>query len=101
MLEDLWRENPGRNYAFFKGLIQLAGAFVHVRKQRKQPALALFKLARKNLEQYGSPHLGVTINEVLFLIDEWERKMESPAHAELEIAPNLRCALLSPPLSRG
>ena len=51
VLEALWlpvrRESDG---AFYKGLIQLAGAFVHVQKNRPGPAMALLRLARANLE---------------------------------------------------
>ena len=33
VLEELWLANrTGPNYAFYKGLIQLAGAFVHLQK---------------------------------------------------------------------
>src|SRR2546423_12627744 len=56
VLENLWLERRDENYAFFKGLIQIAGAFVHLQKQflrpthpkdgrRLRPAARLFKLA--------------------------------------------------------
>src|SRR2546428_12912527 len=46
VLEELWlAEKHGPNYSFYKGLIQLAGAFVHLQKHRLRPASALFKLA--------------------------------------------------------
>ena len=48
VLEELWlprrREPDG---LFYKGLIQLAGAFVHLQKDRLSPAAALFRLARQ------------------------------------------------------
>src|SRR6266702_2966293 len=56
VLEDLWL--PDRHGAagnFYKGLIQLAGAFVHLQKNRLRPAAALFKLAQANLEKYPAP----------------------------------------------
>src|SRR5690242_1238657 len=35
VLEELWlADKHGRNYSFYKGLIQLAGAFVHLQKNR-------------------------------------------------------------------
>jgi predicted metal-dependent hydrolase len=53
VLEELWlTQRAGPNYAFYKGLIQLAGAFVHLKKNRLRPAAALFKLADANLEKY-------------------------------------------------
>src|ERR1700683_4961855 len=53
VLEQLWlKDRQGPNGAFYKGLIQLAGAFVHLRKERLRPAGALFKLADANLKNY-------------------------------------------------
>jgi predicted metal-dependent hydrolase len=57
VLEHLWLEDKyGPNGAFYKGLIQLAGAFVHLQKNRPRPAAALFKLALANLEKYPHRH---------------------------------------------
>ena len=66
VLEHLWLKQKDANYHFFKGLIQVAGAFVHLQKQhlhpthakhgrRLGPASRLFKLAMHNLESYR-PH---------------------------------------------
>ena len=53
VLEELWLpQRGGPKDLFYKGLIQLAGAFVHVQKGRRQPALALFGLARQNLRRF-------------------------------------------------
>ncbi len=74
VLEHLWlMDGPtGANYAFYKGLIQLAGAFVHLRKQfehpthakhgrRLRPAARLFELAAANLAGYAPRHLGLDV----------------------------------------
>ena len=37
VLEHLWLQREDENHAFFKGLIQLAGAFVHLKKQNLRP----------------------------------------------------------------
>ena len=50
------KDKHGPNGAFYKGLIQLAGAFVHLQKNRLRPAAALFKLALANLEKYPPLH---------------------------------------------
>lgn len=56
ILEDLWLEERGRPLAkFHQGLIQLAGAFVHLQKNRLRPADALFSLAEASLGRYA-PH---------------------------------------------
>src|SRR4029079_18573679 len=57
VLEELWlADRHGANGNFYKGLIQLAGAFVHLQKERPGPATALFKLAQANLQQYPAVH---------------------------------------------
>ena len=77
VLENLWlpirREPDG---AFYKGLIQLAGAFVHLQKDRLHPAAALFKLARTNLEKYPHRHEQLDLAAVLALIADWLQRLE-------------------------
>ncbi len=75
VLEALWLKTPDGNHAFYKGLIQLAGAFVHVQKQRKGPALALLALARQNLERYPGSHEGLDVTSVLGLLSSWSRRI--------------------------
>lgn len=64
VLEHLWLQCPdGDGYTYFKGLIQIAGAFVHLQKQflrpahpkdgaRLRPAVRLFRLGMHNLERF-------------------------------------------------
>ncbi len=75
VLEVLWLQSPGDNYAFYKGLIQLAGAFVHVQKGRKAPALALLRLAEQNLERYPATHEGLDVAAVLRVLCAWRDKV--------------------------
>ena len=91
VLEELWRkERHGPNDAFYKGLIQLAGAFVHLQKERLRPAGALLKLAGANLGPYaqdsgGTPlpqlklagtHEHLAMAPVLALIEHWLDQLE-------------------------
>jgi hypothetical protein len=75
VLEDLWLAETGRDRDFYKGLIQLAGAFVHMKKQRERPdhpkdgrrlrpAVRLLALSRGNLAPYAPTHLGLRVGEV-------------------------------------
>jgi predicted metal-dependent hydrolase len=76
VLEELWlAQRSGPNYAFYKGLIQLAGAFVHLQKNRLRPAAALFKLADANLEKYPAFHERLNVENVRRLIHEWLRQL--------------------------
>jgi predicted metal-dependent hydrolase len=70
VLEELWLEDRhGPNGAFYKGLIQLAGAFVHLQKNRPGPAAALFNLARTNLAHYGAVHEHLSLTGIMQLIE--------------------------------
>lgn len=77
VLEDLWLpDRQGENGNFYKGLIQLAGAFVHLQKNRLRPSAALFKLAQTNLEKYPGVHEQLDLVAVLALITEWLQRLE-------------------------
>jgi len=67
VLEQLWLKTTSRDADFFKGLIQAAGAFVHLQKnfehpthskhsRRLRPAVRLFLLAEKNLSIFPPQH---------------------------------------------
>lgn len=75
VLEHLWLETEGHDHAFFKGLIQLAGAFVHLKKQharplhpkdgkRLAPAARLFALAVAHIEPRAPYHMGLDVAAV-------------------------------------
>jgi len=81
VLEHLWLKEEGPSHQFFKGLIQLAGAFVHLQKQyrrpehptdgqRLRPAWRLFKLAQANLEPFLPVFLDLNVHRVLELCSE-------------------------------
>jgi hypothetical protein len=72
VLEHLWLRGCGEEHAFYKGLIQIAGAFVHLQKQylrpehpkdgkRLRPAVRLFELGERNVAPYGPRHLGLDV----------------------------------------
>ena len=108
VLEDLWLSAKDENYLFFKGLIQVAGAFVHLQKQflhpdhpkhrpRMRPAVRLFELGMKNLAPYGPRHLHLDVAGLLRMCEgqvakivesKFERNPWDPAHApQLHLLP--------------
>ena len=96
VLEKLWLAQRGRPDAdFFKALIQLAGAFVHLQRNRMRPAGALLKLARGNLEKYPSQHQHLDTWMVRKLIGEWLEKLEAGEFAvnPLRLKPSPRLPL--------
>jgi len=89
VLEELWlADRHGTNGLFYKGLIQLAGAFVHLQKHRLGPAGVLFKLAQTNLEKYPGRHEHLEVREILVMIEEWLFKLQekdyraNPLHSD-------------------
>lgn len=91
VLEHLWLKGRDEHYGFFKGLIQLAGAFVHLRKQylrpdhpkdgqRLRPAVRLFALALANLEPYRPQHLRLNVEEVCELCRAWVSEIEAAGY---------------------
>jgi hypothetical protein len=72
VLEHLWLQCRDENRLFYQGLIQIAGAFVHLQKQhlrpdhpkdgrRMRPAVRLFHLGMRNIEPYGPVHLRLDV----------------------------------------
>jgi predicted metal-dependent hydrolase len=77
VLEDLWlADKHGPNGDFYKGLIQLAGAYVHLQKNRLRPSAALFKLAKANLVKYPPVHEKLNLAAVQMLMDGWLWQLE-------------------------
>jgi len=78
VLEELWLPNrKGPDGAFYKGLIQLAGAFVHLQKNRLPPSSSLFKLAAASLQKFPPLHYDLNVTMVLKLIEDWLKKIEA------------------------
>jgi predicted metal-dependent hydrolase len=82
VLEALWLpQRQGPNGPFYKGLIQLAGAFVHWQKNRPGPAAALLGLARANLRKYPAIHDGLNVAGALAIVEEWLRRLKAAGAA--------------------
>lgn len=95
VLEELWlADRRGPDGDFFKGLIQLAGAFVHIQKNRPGPAAALFRLARANLEKYPPRHWRLDVPATLALMDDCSRQLESTPETRPLLANGSAPALL-------
>lgn len=76
VLEEMWLPSRGQEADhFYKGLIQLAGAFVHLQKNRLGPSNALFNLARANLEKFPAYYEALNVWHVLNLIANWQRRL--------------------------
>lgn len=89
VLEELWlSQRDGPNYAFYKGLIQLAGAFVHLQKDRLRPAAALLKLSRKYLAAYPALYEELDLEKTRRIIDDWLAKLEQASFEKNPLPEN-------------
>src|SRR5690242_13379684 len=79
VLEQVWLTKDSEDVNFFKGLIQAAGAFVHLKLNFEQPAhpkhgrrltpaVRLFLLAEKNLAAFAPRHHALDVAGLLNLL---------------------------------
>jgi hypothetical protein len=82
VLEQLWLKTKSRDADFFKGLIQAAGAFVHLQKRFEQPlhakhsrrlppAVRLFRLAERNLASFMPRHHRLDVADLCQLLNRY------------------------------
>src|SRR5215469_665742 len=82
VLEQLWLDTKSLDSNFFKGLIQAAGAFVHLQKhfqhpshakhgKRLPPAVRLFRLAQKNLANFAPWHYALDVAALCQLLSRY------------------------------
>ena len=82
VLEQLWLKAKSPDADYFKGLIQAAGAFVHLQKRfeyplhakhsgRLSPAVRLFLLAERNLSRFAPRHHGLDVAAFCELLREY------------------------------
>lgn len=89
VLEDLWlaEGKSGTNHAFYKGLIQAAGAFVHmklhhahpdhrVHGRRLEPAFRLLHLALRHTGAYGKRHQDLDLAAFHTLCRDYAARLE-------------------------
>ena len=88
VLEQLWLNTDSPDAKFFKGLIQAAGAFVHLRKRfehplharhsrRLPPAARLFRLASRNLAGFMPRHHRLDVTELCRLLNRYADQIEA------------------------
>ncbi len=105
VLEQLWLKTKSRDADYFKGLIQAAGAFVHLQKRfeypshakhsrRLPPAVRLFRLAERNLSRFAPRHHGLDVAALCELVHEFADKIVASEYKanpwSPEAAPRLK-----------
>jgi hypothetical protein len=87
VLEQVWLKKDSKDDDFFKGLIQAAGAFVHLQKnfehpqhakhgRRLRPAVRLFLLAEKNLATFVPLRHGLDVSALIQLLKTNREEIE-------------------------
>lgn len=100
VLEELWQDNGQEhpNFAFYKGLIQATGAFVHLKLQREHPdhrihgarmppSGRLFRLAFENLARYPDHHDGLDVKGFVALLHRWYDRLHASDYTENPWSP--------------
>ena len=88
VLEHIWLpDKHGPHGAFYKGLIQLAGAFVHLQRNHLRPAASLFKLARANFKKYPRRYESLDVEMVGRLIERWLGDLEQTQFSTNPLTP--------------
>src|SRR6516225_593652 len=86
VLEQLWRKTDSPDADFFKGLIQAAGAFVHLQKRfehplhakhsrRLPPAVRMFRLAERNLASFMPRHHRLDVADLCQLLNRYSNQI--------------------------
>ena len=93
VLEALWlKDRYGPDGDFFKGLIQFAGAFVHLQKKRGRPSKVLFLRCTKYLSKYPSRFYALDVLGIIKLAKQYALLLEKQKYecdTLLEKVPNL------------
>src|SRR5215831_12436736 len=108
VLEQLWLKTNSRDSDFFKGLIQAAGAFVHLQKRfehpshakhsrRLPPAVRLFRLGQRNLMNFAPWHHGLDVAGLCQLLSRYADEIVASDYTtnpwSPETAPKLKLAV--------
>jgi predicted metal-dependent hydrolase len=97
VLEELWLVCRGtEKNEFYKALIQLAGAFVHLQKERISAAGKLLRLSRSYFVRYPETFESISVKEIISLIDEWHGILQTSDFESNPLKPEL-VPILRPP----
>lgn len=88
VLEGLWLRVRGRPEArCYQGLIQLAGAFVHLQKGRPAPALALLRRSQEHLAACSIGAPGLDLSRLRYQIAVWHDLAHAGGNPCLALPP--------------
>ncbi|HEU0207937.1 MAG TPA: DUF309 domain-containing protein [Candidatus Udaeobacter sp.] len=99
VLEQLWLKTDSPDANFFKGLIQAAGAFVHLQKKfehplhakhsrRLPPAVRLFRLAERNLANFMPRYHRLDVADLCQLLNQYADQIVASDYTINPWSPN-------------
>ncbi len=76
VLEELWlQDRKAEEAKYYQGLIQFAGAFVHLKKGRLKPTENLFVLSNNSLRPYPAHYMGYPLQSIREHVAEYLRRL--------------------------
>ena len=111
VLEQLWLKTDSPDADFFKGLIQAAGAFVHLQKRfehplhakhsrRLPPAVRLFRLAERNLASFKPRYHRLDVADLCQLLSRYADQIVASDYTinpwSPDTAPKLKVGAVHP-----
>jgi hypothetical protein len=67
--EELWKHHSGAGRDFYKGIIQIAVAFLHWQRANPKGAIKMWKSGSAYLVKFKSPHMGIELDSWLGKVD--------------------------------
>ncbi|MEE9237745.1 MAG: DUF309 domain-containing protein [Thermoplasmata archaeon] len=83
VLEKVWLAQNGDDKVFLQGIIKIAAAFHHFRKETFRGMLDLLVAGRDALDPFKPSYRGVELEEFLSVIDTWIPRARELANGEL------------------
>ena len=89
VIESLWLEVRDANRDFYKGIIQAAAAFHHLRRGNLSGAEELLKTSLHHLNQYPSETLGLNVHQLTADIKDCLTSLKKRKADEKSFSPEL------------
>jgi predicted metal-dependent hydrolase len=88
VLEAEWRLQGGTN-PFYKGLIQCAVVFYHLKNSNHIGALALLKSCQTYLTPFIPQHQGLNVSALCASLRNLEKQLQTPSDLSLKTLPTI------------
>lgn len=94
-LEDLWLKAEGDRKSFLHGLIQVAAAFHHQRRNNPDGFGSLLEKGCAKLQKFGEEAEGVDLADLRTQLQRWEKHLHQPPTQAVPAPPPPRIKLIN------